>query len=334
MKLIVSGQKYSGSGALLDWLKGIENIIVSPIRIIPFEPVSYGLRIGQMINQTDKKKKFALIERQIFESKKMTLRLRCIAFANSVPVLFDAYGAIKKIFRRQPLKGARGIHASTGTRPDIATIKLYLYWLETYRQKLEHGPFDETGFWKKWLDKAVAPIQGNHEHIALDKGIPFTQFELRELWEALYSPFKMILVHRDTGDKLAENIRQLGWAEFLHSTPKEQQVKHQLDQIEFELSCYEKLVVLDPNRYLALPFEGFVADFPSWESKLASWLFDNNVSYRQNMDRPYFDPNKSKLNVGILSQNPELLKLLSLHDEQMVRIKNIRERLNSLSLQR
>lgn len=332
MKLIVSGQKYSGSGALLDWIKGIENILVSPIRIIPFEPVSYGLRIGEMINEEERSRKLALIDGQISESRKIMLRLRLIAIANSAPVLFQTYGTIKKILRKQPLKGARGVHASTGARPDIATIKLYRSWLDAYKRNYQQGPFDEVVFWKEWIETVITSIQGEYEHIALDKGVPFTQLELRELWEALYTPFKMILVHRGPGDKLAENIRQLGWTEFLHGTLKEQQVKKQLDQIEFELTCYDRLISMDPDRYLALPFEGFVEDFPTWESRLASWLFGNIFSYRKHMDKPNFDPNKSKLNIGILSQNTELIELLSHHKEQLDRIEKIRENLNSLSL--
>jgi hypothetical protein len=235
--------------------------------------------------------------------------------------------------RRQPLKGAKGIHASTGARPDITTIMLYRSWLEKYQRKIQQGPFDELAFWKEWIEKVITSIQGEYEHIALDKGIPFTQLELRELWEGFYAPFKMILVHRNPDDKIAENIRQLGWTEFLQGSSKEQQIWKQLDQIEFELSCYEKLIRMDSDHYLALPFEGLVEDFPTWEPRLSSWLFENKVRYRNHVDKPNFDPEKSKLNVGIISQNSELLDLLSQHEEQLARIAEIRGRLIFLSLQ-
>lgn len=188
------------------------------------------------------------------------------------------------------------------------------------------GDHTEATPWRQWIREmgdVYAPDKqalvwnqplwiGSHEQIAL----------------GIFSPCKLIVVHRDPEDQFAEVERQgkLGKAK---SDPafcgdRSDPVAFVLDGITRKLESLVALKnALPPTDILTLPFETFVTDHQAAQRRVCEFS-----GIAQTPDSgAYFHPEQSRKNVGI-GQSKHIQSMLSPYRDKIQRMSDLRQQLN------
>lgn len=206
-------------------------------------------------------------------------------------------------------------------------IQLKLKALKRCRDHLSNGgdPSD-TAPWCQWINEmgsvyapekqAIAWNQplwiGSHEKIALD----------------IFKPCKLIVVHRDPEDQFAEVERQgkLGKAKSdpAFSGDRSDPVAFVLDGITRKLESLVSLKnSLPASDILTLPFETFVIDHEAAERQVCEF-----AGLERTPDSgPYFHPEQSRKNVGI-GRTEHIQSMLSPYREKIQRMSELRKQLD------
>lgn len=206
-------------------------------------------------------------------------------------------------------------------------IQLKLKALKHCRDHFSNGgnPSD-TAPWRQWISdmgKVYAPEKqavvwnqplwiGSHEQIALD----------------IFKPCKLIVVHRDPEDQFAEVERQgkLGKAKSdpAFSGDRSDPVAFVLDGITRKLESLVSLKnSLPASDILTLPFETFVTDHEAAERRVCEF-----VGLEKTPDSgPYFHPEQSCKNVGI-GQTEHIQSMLSPYRDKIQRMSELRKQLD------
>lgn len=180
--------------------------------------------------------------------------------------------------------------------------------------------------WRQWINEMgniYAPDKhaivwnqplwiGSHEQVALE----------------IFKPCKLIVVHRDPEDQFAEVERQgkLGKAKSdpAFSGDRSDPVAFVLDGITRKLESLVLLKNATPESdILTLPFETFVTDYQATEQRVCEFA---GLQTTMNSG-PYFQPEKSRRNVGI-GQTEHIQSMLTPYRDKIQRMAELRKQLD------
>lgn len=85
--------------------------------------------------------------------------------------------------------------------------RLKLEYLKQYRAHLAAGgaPSDDS-VWNQWLQALGARLAGHHKAVVWNQPIWVGKHEA--CWPGVFSPYRLVVVHRDPQDQFAEVVRQ------------------------------------------------------------------------------------------------------------------------------
>ncbi len=165
----------------------------------------------------------------------------------------------------------------------------------------------------EWIRK-IASINSEGKVYALFDQ-PILPINDTGVWQAVFSPFKLICVYRDPKDQLADMIRRgILFAPFtsskmtytmdnilsIYGHDRKGMFKFLTDALRRRLEYFDKLKSeLDSERFLLLDFEGLINNYEEYKTRIESFLGltpDNHI-----LKKKYFDPDISKTNIGIYS---------------------------------
>lgn len=298
--ILVVGIYWSGSGAVVDYLKGHPRCftpkgeftdIKREGRVISAVTASSSARAGQFIRMMRLETAVGRIPAAAFQ------RITGKAQEN-LP--------LKKQWRHNQLKlkALRRCQEHIRTGGDHIDPNPWRQWIREMGDI--YAPDKHAVVWNQplWI--------GNHERIALD----------------IFNPCKLIVVHRDPEDQFAEVERQgkLGKAKSdpAFSGDRSDPVAFVLDGITRKLESLVSLKnALPASDILTLPFETFVTDHGATEASVCEFVGIPTT----NGSGPYFHPEHSQRNVGI-GQASHIQSMLAPYRDRIQRMSELRTQLD------
>lgn len=338
VRVAVQGFGYSGSGAVLDWLKDTCAVCVLPTKVQSFNHRGRG-RIGGLLRHVGVHRPgpwlAELLEAEGLEEKRRIADRHLLVLAHSVrvwPWLALPQSGWSCVSRSLGLRPS-GIHRSNAGNEGPAEWRIDLDWLRRFRERLDAGKaFDEIAHWQSWFQARVSQRCGNARWVVLDRGVDFpVGFERG--WQAVYAPLRTVFVHRDPIDQLAEQIRQKGGARFRAGNGRdaydEEAVGRFLGSVTRKLSRARDFCEREPDSFMAVPFEGFVREHAVWAARIADWAGFPDARREAPLR---FDPAVSARNIGIAEQDAKLMEAVAVHRDRVDAIRDIRAALNACCL--
>lgn len=272
--VIVSGLWWSGSSALVDWLKEFKFVSVIPGEFNAFRKPEL---IGDLIAANSKSEKAAL-------SKNMLVNhFTYKSFIKAGFVDLINFGGGKR-------------------KPKIEKTFRFLYatrrFLHNYQAKMNDilASENELDYWKNWLQHVTAEC--NNRLVVFDQAI-YHGMHLAK-WPSLFSPFKLIIVCRNPYDQLAEIKRKRKLFK-KRSDPILRQFGVGVEGFARSLmyqytSVLPEVVARCKKNVRVIEFEHFVLNHEDASRSLSSFL--GLVDTGAKIGR-FFDPEVSKSNIGI-----------------------------------
>ncbi|GGY79091.1 sulfotransferase [Marinobacter zhanjiangensis] len=272
LNVLVAGIYWSGSGAVVDYLKGHPECRVPKGEFTDFKRQG---RLGTMLESDTAAQAVKLARRTWLET---------------------ALGKLPAAWWKQ-----RGTPdpASLSLKDQVFHQQLKLKYLEQYRQQLARSgqPSDVTA-WNEWLQAVGQHITGNRKAVVWNQPIWIGKHE--HTWPGVFEPYRLIVVHRDPEDQFAEVVRQ-GKIGKRKSDPafddtETDDVAYVLNGIANKLEALLELHrILPQGRLLNVSFEAFVEDHDSQADRLCRFL---GMEPEQMAGAP-FKPQESARNIGI-----------------------------------
>lgn len=151
-----------------------------------------------------------------------------------------------------------------------------------------------------------------------------------KVWRAAFEPFKLICVYRDPKDQLADIINR-GFlsasfdapkmtvpgvnAESIYGRDRAGAFKFHLDALRKRMEWVTFIkTILKEDEFLLIDFEGLINNYDAYKSVIEDFIGD--IRYNHVQPKMYFDPIKSKSNIGIYKNilNNNELELLEEFD--------------------
>lgn len=152
------------------------------------------------------------------------------------------------------------------------------------------------------------------------------------IWTKVFKPFKLICVHRDPRDQLAEMIRrdisfspfrtaQLSYGQFniisIYGNDRKGRFKFLTDALKNRLEIIDLWMrVLGPDQFLLIDFEGLAKNYDVYKSQIEQFLGINNNQHK--FEKKYFNPDVAiKNSIGIFKDylnGDEITELSILED--------------------
>lgn len=272
LNILVAGIYWSGSGAIVDYLKGHPDCVVPRGEFTDFKRSG---RIGTMLEAGSPR-----------EAKRFARRMW----------LETALGKLPAAMWKQR-KSANP--ASLPLKEQVFHNRLKLRYLQAYRHHLSDGgsPSDSTA-WNQWLQKVGRRVAGDHKAVVWNQPIWVGKHE--HSWPAVFSPYRLVVVHRDPEDQFAEVVRQ-GKIGKRKSDPafddsEQDDVAYVLKGMAAKLRHLKALqTTLPAGHLLTVSFESFVRDHQQQAERLNRFL---GLETTQVGNAP-FDPSQSIKNIGI-----------------------------------
>ncbi len=298
--ILVVGIYWSGSGAVVDYLRG------HPQCFTPNGEFTDIKREGRVISA-------------ITASSGTSARhfIRLMQLETILGKLPAAY------FRSLGGKNQEALPLKKQWRHNLLKLKALRRCRDYIRNGGEHTDAEPWRQWIREMGDIYAPDKhavvwnqplwiGSHEPIAMD----------------IFSPCKLIVVHRDPEDQFAEVERQgkLGKAKSdpAFSGDRSDPVAFVLDGITRKLESLVALKnALPPSDILTLPFETFVTDHQAAERRVCEFA---GIPQTENSGQ-YFHPEQSRKNVGI-GQAEHIQSMLSPYRERIQRMSELRKQLD------
>ncbi len=136
-------------------------------------------------------------------------------------------------------------------------------------------------------------------------------------WTSVFNPYKLIIVYRNPLDQIADMINRrilfLPYGapymtiagdnlEAIYGRDRKGAIRFQLDAIKRRLEWIDYLKkTLDQDHLLVLDFEGLVNNYSEYKSKVEGFLGLTKDNHK--FKNRYFDPIKSKENVGLFKKH-------------------------------
>ena len=180
LNTLVVGLYWSGSGAIVDYLHGHPDCTVPRGEFTDFKRSG---RIGSILEATS-----------ISKAKWLSRALWIETALGKLPVAH--------------LKQARGTgQRNRPLKEQVKHHRLKLQYLSYYRKHLDNGGLLSDGtIWNQWLQTVGREYADGKQAIVWNQPIWVGKHE--NTWPAVFSPFKLIVVHRDPLDQFAEVVRQ------------------------------------------------------------------------------------------------------------------------------
>jgi len=202
-----------------------------------------------------------------------------------------------------------------------------VFLLKQLNKSLESNlPFEEKiQISRNWIQHNNNIFSTNKCFIMYDQ--PILKTTDIDIWTTVFNPYKLIIVYRDPRDQLADIIKR-GQLYPLNGTPymtlaginidsvygkdRRGAMKFHIDAISNRLKWIEYLECkLNKDRILVCDFEGLVNHHEEYKTKLEDFIGVTKENHK--FKNKYFDPVKSKENIGIYKNylNEDELKYLS-----------------------
>ena len=296
LNFLIAGLYWSGSGAVVDYLKGHPDCHLPKGEFTDFKRQG---RIGTMLESGSAAQARQLARRIWLET---------------------ALGKLPAAWWKQ-----RGSDApdSLALKDQVFHQRLKLTYLKQYRQQLARAghPQDVTP-WNQWLQAVGQHIAGDRRAVVWNQPVWVGMHE--HTWPALFEPYRLIVVHRDPEDQFAEVVRQ-GKIGKRKSDPAFDD--SETDDIAYVLkgiaNKYEALAelhrILPEGRLLSVNFEAFVQDHDRQASRICRFL----GLRQEQMEGAPFKPHESARNIGI-GQAKAIQQTLSSYRPLVERLRELR----------
>ncbi|CCG94152.1 hypothetical protein MARHY0660 [Marinobacter nauticus ATCC 49840] len=302
LNIMVAGIYWSGSGAVVDYLKGHPDCFVPRGEFTDFKRSG---RIGSMLEA-------ATAQRAKWLARGMWLETRL----GKLPAA--------------RLKAAKGkAQASMPLKEQVGHHRLKLEYLGKYRRHLgNNGSHTDATIWNQWLQAVGLAQAAGKPAIVWNQPIWVGKHE--HIWPAVFQPYKLIVVHRDPVDQFAEVVRQ-GKIGKRKSDPafnddEKDDIAYVLTGIRAKIKSLRALAdQLGRKQILLISFERFVKDHGSEAQRLCDFL---SLPESQTPSAP-FDPSISILNIGI-GQTEAIQTMLAPYQNLVDELYQLRHQLDSL----
>ena len=301
LNILVAGIYWSGSGAVVDYLKGHPDCFVPRGEFTDFKRRG---RIG------------SLLEAESFAKAKWLAR--GMWFETALGKLPAA--RIKKI---------KGVDESSLTlKAQVKHNQLKLEYLSQYRRHLRAGGNPADGcVWNRWLRAVGSAYAADKKAIVWNQPVWIGKHE--RTWPAVFSPFKLMVVHRDPVDQFAEVVRQ-GKIGKRKSDPAFDDAEK--DDIAYVLkgiaAKMQSLIALQQqlgqSHILVVSFESFVKAHKAEAEHICTFL---GLPEAQLLSAP-FDPSHSIHNIGI-GDTEAIRRMLENYQPLVKRLYDLRTQLAS-----
>lgn len=272
INVLVAGIYWSGSGAVVDYLKGHPDCHVPKGEFTDFKRQG---RIGTMLEADS-----------VAQAQQLARRIWLETALGKLPAAWW-----KQMRTDDP--------ASLALKDQVFHQQLKLTYLRQYRQQIARsGQAEGAGIWNQWLQALGQRIVGGRGAVVWNQPIWVGMHE--HTWPALFEPYRLVVVHRDPEDQFAEVVRQ-GKIGKRKSDPafddsETDDVAYVLKGIARKLEALAELGrILPEGRLLNVDFEAFVEDHDKQAARVCRFL---GMEPGQSAGAP-FRPEQSARNIGI-----------------------------------
>lgn len=316
MNILNIGGWYVGNTAILDWMDGFEELAIVKG---DFNVTRLEKGVMDIISEEDKIKKLYLIKFQKNECYK------------------GFYRASRSMLARYTKNLTK-----PKIQPDFSSYFKFHYTFLEFLAKFEsriklNESFDQIGFWKEWLVTLPELDSSHKKYIHTVYQNPFFYDEIfdghKNIWPVLFSPYKMIFVHRDPLDQFADIVNSGGhlnvsWPRFhggtegLHPADRFLEISKKLYTARLRMAKKfnrEELVIFS--------FEDFLKEHELVSSRLRSFL---GLNTQRDPENKRFVREQSLQNIGKGKLNKEVKSLLEGKPYVMEELNDLRKKLISL----
>jgi hypothetical protein len=315
MNIINIGGWYVGNTAISDWMDGFEEIafIKGEFNITRLEN-----GIMDMIVEPDPLKKIEMIRIQ----KKACYKSPYIISRSFI-------GHYTKFLLKPNFSHTYDYDRNLGFY-----INFHSY-LSKYEEKLiSHEEFDEVELWRDWLNRLLSSnlAHKNSKHTVFQN--PFFYNDTfdghKDVWPKLFSPYKLIFVHRDPLDQFSDIVKNkahtlVSWPRFHKGT----ETMHPADRfLIISKKIYNARLKMAENytkdELAILSFENFLQEHSRVTKGLKNFL---DIKTQRDDSNKRFILENSLKNIGKGKFNEEVASLLKGKEYVMEELNNLREQL-------
>jgi len=270
--ILIIGTLASGSSALVDMLREYENINVLPREFDNYRRpgfVSDQLSFGTSIdypNVIDKEIKFVTKKWKYFYESSLWKYFFSPSFSS---IWEKDWGKFKKY------------------KNGLINLK-QIDLLRNLSQKLKSDASfdDKIKFSNEWIQQ-IGNIYPSVYDFTLFNQALLPWFDI-DIWTEVFKPFKLICVHRDPKDQLAEMIRreivfspfrnaQLSYGQFntlsIYGTDRKGRLNFMIDALRCRLETIDRWrTVLDEDQFMIIDFEGLANNYSEYKSEIEKFL--------------------------------------------------------------
>lgn len=315
VNIINIGGWYVGNTAILDWMDGFEELafVKGDFNITRLEN-----GVMDMIAEENTTEKLKMIKLQ---------KKQCLKSLYTVTRSF--IGRYTKHLLKPKNQHSHSLYLKFHT--------VFYKYLECYENKvLKNDHFDECLFWSGWL-KTLPNLDSAHKkNIHTVYQNPFFYDETfsghKDIWPQIFSPYKMIFVHRDPLDQFSDIVNSGGhlnvsWPRFHGGTedmhPADRYFSIAKKIYTARLRMAENLTKKD---LVIFSFEDFLQNHERVTPELKYFL---DISSERDPNNKRFVREQSLKNIGKGQYNKEALMLLKGKDYILEELNELRDKLNS-----
>lgn|ERR1035437_472874 len=286
--ILIVGTLASGSSALVDMLREYDNVNVLPREFDNFR------RPGLVYDQLSSDSSIDypnVIDKEIkFDNLKWKLVYK---------------SSLWKLFSKSYFKNIWEKDWGKLKRYKNSLIRLYqIFFLKELNKSLKSGiPYDEKiRLSNEWISRIGNIYPSKYEFTLFNQAL-FPWLDI-DIWKKVFNPFKLICVHRDPKDQLAEMIRreiifspfrsaQLSYGQFnlisIYGNDRKGRIKFLTEALRKRLEKIDQwLKILGPDQILLIDFEGLVNNYDIYKSEMEKFLGIGDESHK--FKKMYFNP--------------------------------------------
>ncbi|WP_063660033.1 sulfotransferase [Aliivibrio fischeri] len=305
MNLLCIGGWFSGNSAILDCIDSHENIKYLKS---DFDILRQTNGIMDLIIEKELKKKEEIIKINIKFCTKLLFKEIKFILGKYTKYLFKS----KEFHRDRQYKKRYNDNINF----NISLIyKFAVYFIRCHFFEMTED--EQVAFWKNWL--AISSLN-EKDYVVYCNPIYYDNFEPehKELWPKLFSPYKIILVHRNPLDQfydiyMKEGMSDTSVARFFKGSEELEPIQRfhyivkKIHEARLNLiNTYSK------DELLLISFEDFVENSHVHLNEIVGFLGLSNCSF-SNSER--FDAEKSCRNIGIWKSNEHVKDLIIKNSE-------------------
>lgn len=192
-------------------------------------------------------------------------------------------------------------------------------------------------FTHQWIQNIGDVFSLKKEFILFDQ--PIQKTTDISTWTTVFNPYKLIIVYRNPGDQIADMIKRKTFfkhygspnttsagfnIDSIYGRKRKSALRFHVDAIKKRLKWIDRLEdELDSDHLLVIDFEGLVNNYDEYKLKVEEFI--GGIKEHHQLKYKFFDPDRSKENIGICNKylnNEDLKDLKELDNWYTKRIKN------------